>query len=137
MRAPLVCALLAAAAAAQETPTFAVRAARVLPVTGPEIRDGVVVVEGGRIRSVGRAADLLPLPSGVELLQAEVLVPGLVDAHATVGLSGLLNIPHDQDQLDPSRPIQPELRAVDAYNAREELVAWVRGFGVTTLHTGH
>ena len=32
---------------------------------------------------------------------------------------------------------QPELRAIDAYNPREELVAWVRSFGVTTIHTGH
>jgi imidazolonepropionase-like amidohydrolase len=29
------------------------------------------------------------------------------------------------------------LRAIDAYNTREELIAWVRGFGVTTVHTGH
>jgi imidazolonepropionase-like amidohydrolase len=33
--------------------------------------------------------------------------------------------------------VQPELRAIDAYNARERLIEWVRGFGVTTLHTGH
>jgi imidazolonepropionase-like amidohydrolase len=54
-----------------------------------------------------------------------------------VGLSGLLNIPHDQDQLERSSPIQPELRAIDAFNARDELVAWLRGFGITTVHTGH
>jgi imidazolonepropionase-like amidohydrolase len=29
------------------------------------------------------------------------------------------------------------LRALDAYNAREKLVEWLRGFGVTTVHTGH
>jgi hypothetical protein len=33
--------------------------------------------------------------------------------------------------------MQPELRAVDAYNARERLVEWVREHGVTTMHTGH
>ena len=33
--------------------------------------------------------------------------------------------------------MQPELRAIDAYNARERLVEWVRSFGVTTIHTGH
>ena len=33
--------------------------------------------------------------------------------------------------------MQPELRAIDAYNPRERLVEWVRGFGVTTMHTGH
>jgi hypothetical protein len=39
--------------------------------------------------------------------------------------------------LETSGPIQPELRALDAYNAREALVAYLRGFGVTTVHTGH
>jgi imidazolonepropionase-like amidohydrolase len=33
--------------------------------------------------------------------------------------------------------LQPELRAIDAYNPREELIEYVRGFGVTTVHTGH
>ncbi|MGI9200151.1 MAG: amidohydrolase family protein, partial [Woeseiaceae bacterium] len=33
--------------------------------------------------------------------------------------------------------LQPELRAIDAYNAREPLIEWVRGYGVTTVHTGH
>jgi imidazolonepropionase-like amidohydrolase len=61
----------------------------------------------------------------------------LIDAHAVLGLSGIYNIPHDQDQLERSSPIQPELRAIDAYNAQEDLIDWVRGFGVTTIHTGH
>src|SRR5690606_29235327 len=36
-----------------------------------------------------------------------------------------------------SNAIQPELRAIDAYNARERLVEWLREHGVTTIHTGH
>jgi imidazolonepropionase-like amidohydrolase len=48
-----------------------------------------------------------------------------------------LNQKQDQDQHDASAPIQPELRAIDAYNARERLIEWLRGLGVTTLHTGH
>jgi imidazolonepropionase-like amidohydrolase len=71
------------------------------------------------------------------VLEAKVVTPGLIDAHSTVGLTGVFNIPHDQDQLEHSGPIQPELRAVDAYNAKEELVDWIRSFGVTTIHTGH
>jgi len=39
--------------------------------------------------------------------------------------------------LEKSDPIQPELRAVDAYNANERLVEFLRDFGITTLHTGH
>jgi imidazolonepropionase-like amidohydrolase len=61
----------------------------------------------------------------------------LIDVHATVGLTGIYNVPYDQDQLEGAAAIQPELRALDAYNPLEELVAWVRSFGVTTIHTGH
>ena len=71
------------------------------------------------------------------MLKAAVVTPGLIDAHATVGLSGILNQPHDQDQLEKSASFQPELRAIDAYNARDPLVAWVRSYGVTTVNTGH
>jgi imidazolonepropionase-like amidohydrolase len=71
------------------------------------------------------------------VLEAAVVTPGLIDAHGTVGFSGILNIDHDQDQLERSSPIQPELRAIDAYNPHDPLVEWVRGFGITTVHTGH
>jgi imidazolonepropionase-like amidohydrolase len=54
-----------------------------------------------------------------------------------VGLGGILNKDQDQDQLERSTPIQPALRAMDAYNSHDELIAWIRGFGVTTVHTGH
>jgi imidazolonepropionase-like amidohydrolase len=33
--------------------------------------------------------------------------------------------------------MQPELRAMDAYNPLDPLVAWLRSFGVTTVHTGN
>jgi imidazolonepropionase-like amidohydrolase len=54
-----------------------------------------------------------------------------------VGVSGLENVPANQDQLDTSAPIQPALRAIDAYNPREDLVRFVRRLGITTVHTGH
>jgi len=33
--------------------------------------------------------------------------------------------------------VQPELRAIDAYNGGDPLVTWVRSLGVTTVNTGH
>ena len=73
----------------------------------------------------------------MQVLKARVVTPGLIDAHSTLGLSGLLNTQHDQDQLEHSAPLQPALAPVDAYNAQDRLIAWVRSFGVTTVHTGH
>ena len=102
----------------------------------PPIRNGVVLVKDGRIEQVGPAAQVR-VPAGYRTLKAAVVTPGLIDAHTVVGLSGYLNQPHDQEQVERSAPAQPELRAIDSYDARERLVEWVRGFGVTTIHTGH
>ena len=57
--------------------------------------------------------------------------------HTTVGFSGILNIDGDQDQLERSEPVQPELRAIDAFDTQAELIAWVRSYGVTAIHAGH
>ncbi|WP_331129327.1 amidohydrolase family protein [Longimicrobium sp.] len=115
----------------------AVRGETVYTMAGAAIRDGVVLVGAdGKIERVGSAAEV-PIPAGYRTLTGRVVTPGLVDAHSVVGLAGAMNQPHDQDQLDRNEAIAPELRAIDAYNAREQLVGWLRGYGVTTVHTGH
>ena len=129
--------LTAGAAAAQ----VAVRAETLHTVSGAPIENAVVVAGAdGRIEWVGPAAEA-NIPDGVDVLEAAVVTPGLVDPHSVVGLSGALNSNvgpvRDQDQLERSSPIQPDLRAIDAYDANETLVEWVRSYGVTTLHTGH
>ena len=117
-------------------PAFAVFGKTLVTMTGEPIQDGAVLVRDGKIDRVGTQAELA-VPADVPVLRAAIVTPGLIDAHATVGLSGLLNIPHDQDQLERSAPSQPELRALDAFNPRDELVGWLRSFGITTVHTGH
>ena len=130
--APLALMLLTAQASAQ----MAVRGETVHTMAGAAVRDGVVLIRGGKIERVGPASSV-QIPSGYRVITARVVTPGLIDAHTVVGLSGYLNQPHDQMQVERSAAIQPELRAVDTYNARERLVEWLRGFGVTTIHTGH
>ncbi len=116
---------------------LAVEGEWVHPVAGPPIENGVVLVGAdGRIEAVG-SADEVTIPSGYERISGAWVTPGLVDARSVVGLAGYLNIDHDQDQMDLSSAIQPELRAIDGYNARERLVEWVRNHGATTVQTGH
>jgi imidazolonepropionase-like amidohydrolase len=136
MRCLLALLLITTVASAKAWAQVAVRGETVYTMAGPMIRDGIVLIRDGKIERVGAAAEVR-IPSGYKTISARVVTPGLVDAHSTIGLSGYLNQPHDQMQLERSSPIQPELRAVDAYNGRERLVEWVRGFGVTTVHTGH
>jgi len=129
----LLCLACASAGAAGDV---AVRGETVYTMAGAPLKDGVVIVRGGRIERVGPSAGVV-IPAGLRVLTAKVVTPGLVDAHSVVGLSGYLNQAHDQDQIERSAPVQPELRAVDGYDPHERLVEWVRRFGVTTLHTGH
>lgn len=113
-----------------------VKATKIITVSGKPIENGAIVCKGGKIVSVGDASSLA-IPPGAIVKEAKVVTPGLIDVRTCVGLSGIINIEHDSDQLESSSPLQPELRAKDAYNATEELVEYVRGFGVTTIHTGH
>lgn len=125
--------LMALAANAQP---LLVRGDIVYTMAGEPIRDGVVLVRDGKIERVGTLAQT-GTPAGYRTVQAAVVTPGLIDAHTVVGLTGWLNQPHDQEQVERSAPLQPELRAVDAYNPRDELVGFIRNMGVTTIHTGH
>jgi len=122
--------------AAEPPAPVAIVAETVWTMAGPPIANGVVLLADGKVERVGPASEV-SIPEGYRRIEGKVATPGLIDAHTVVGLAGMYNVDHDQDQLDTGAPIQPELRAIDAYNAREELVAWLRSFGVTTIHTGH
>jgi len=108
----------------------------VYTMNGAPITNGVVLIENGKIEEVGAAADV-KIPDGYKVLKGKVVTPGIIDAHTVVGLAGILNVEADQMQLEKSSPMQPELRALDAYNPHEDLVEFLRNMGVTTVHTGH
>src|SRR5215218_6374156 len=115
---------------------IAIKGETVWTMAGEPITNGVVLVKDGKIQAVGSTAQV-KIPANYRTISAKVVTPGLIDAHSVVGLNGYLNQPHDQMALDGGGPMQPELRAIDAYNADERLIEWIRGFGVTTIHTGH
>ncbi len=123
--------------AISSTAQIAVRGETVWTMAGENISNGVVLIgANGKIEAVG-AASSVNIPSNYRTISAKVVTPGLIDAHTVIGLNGYMNQPHDQMALDGSNPMQPELRAIDSYDAQERLIQWVREFGVTTIHTGH
>jgi imidazolonepropionase-like amidohydrolase len=132
MKKLIIAILILSAAAGQAQ--VAIKAETVYTVSGTPIRNGVVLIKNGKIEDVGAG---LAIPAGYKLYEAKAVTPGFVDARSLVGISGAMNIPTDQDQLEKSNPIQPDLRAIDAYNPEESLVKVVRDYGVTTMHTGH
>ena len=105
--------------------------------TGKLLSNGRILVNKAIIQAVGTQYEI-DAPGGAVRLEAQVVTPGFIVAHTVVGLAGYLNDPgSDQDQLDRSNAIQPELRALDAYNPEEPLVAHLRNHGITTIQTGH
>lgn len=115
---------------------IAVKGETVYTMNGSAISDGVVLINDGKIEEVGPASDI-SIPGGYDVHEAKVVTPGMIDAHSVVGLAGYYNQDHDQDQLETSNAVQPELRAIDSYNAREFLVTYLNNKGMTTIHTGH
>ena len=115
---------------------IAVKGETVWTMAGEPISNGVVLVNNGKIEAIGPQSSV-QIPANYKVISAKVVTPGLIDAHTVIGLNGYLNQPHDQMALEGSGPLQPELRAIDAYNSDEKLIEWVRQFGVTTIHTGH
>ncbi len=121
----LLLAGLAPRPAAQERPVAFV-GARVLPVTGAPIENGVVVVKDGRIVAVG-AAGAVAVPPDAERrdVPGQVLMPGLVDTHSHIGGGW---------GADESAPLQPDVRMLDAVNCRDEGFQRAQAGGITTVN---
>lgn len=113
---------------------IAVKADTLYTMAGEKLIDGVVLIEDGKFSKVGKN---VKIPSDFQIYTAKVATPGLIDPRSTVGLAGAYNDSFDSNELDETSPIQPQLRAIDAYNPEDELVGWLRENGITTVHTGH
>ncbi len=112
-------------AGAQDKPQVFV-GARVIPIAGPEIPNGVVVVERGKIVAVG-AEGSTKVPAGAirHDLSGKVLMPGFVDTHSHIG---------DVEGADASAPIQPDVRVIDSINVRASDFQKAQAGGMTTVN---
>lgn len=108
----------------QETPV-AFTGGWILPIAGPPITNGVLVVQHGKIVAVGPAGTPIPSGATVRGISGRVLMPGLVDTHSHVGaVAG----------GDGSSPIQPEVRVLDALDVRDPSLHRARAGGITTVN---
>lgn len=111
------------AAAAQDQPQAFVHA-RIIPVAGPEIPEGTLVVHKGRIVAVGASA---PVPSGAVRIEArgKTIMPGLVDTHSHIG---------GGSGGDSSSALNPDVRLLDSFNARSSGLTRALSGGITTVN---
>lgn len=66
---------------------LAVRCGRILDGTGRVLRDGVIVVQDGKVKAIGEGLSA-PLGARVIDLPTAVMTPGFVDAYSHLGLAG-------------------------------------------------
>ena len=97
-----------------------------MPVDGPVIPEGVLLVEGDRILAVGSPDEVaVPGDAVVRDLRGAVIVPGLVDLHSHIG-GGRLH-----EQLGQT---QPGVSAVDAIDPTHPSIQRAQAGGITTAN---
>lgn len=111
-------------AQAQERPT-AFFGATIYPISSEPIENGVLVVHQGKITAVGGANTGIPGNAERIDVTGKVIMPGLVDTHSHIGRG---------DGGDASSATHPDVRIVDAIDARSDTFRKARTGGVTTVN---
>ncbi len=109
----------------QEKPIAFINA-RIIPIAGQPIEQGILLVQNGKITAVGDARTVR-LSSDVQTidLAGKVIMPGLVDSHSHIG---------GGSGADASGPIQPDVRLLDGINARAASIQRAQAGGITTVN---
>ena len=111
----------------------AIVGATVLTATGQEIEDGVVVMDGGRIVSVGGAGTAVP-PGAMRIeARGKWVTPGLIDAHSHLGVYPSPGVSSRQDGNEMSDPNTAGVWAEHSVWPQDPAFQRARAGGVTTL----
>lgn len=103
---------------------------------GEVIENGYILIDGKKIKEVGKAEDV-PAFGGEEFdFSGKVAVPGFVDAHSHIGIFGNGGTALRNDLNETSELVVPHLRAIDGVNPMDEYFAEALSSGVTTVVTG-
>jgi imidazolonepropionase-like amidohydrolase len=111
--------------------------ARLLPISGPVIEKGNLLIENGKIKQLGKD---VAIPSGVEVIDVRGywVTPGFIDCHTHISTfyepRMMPSLASDANEC--STPITPQVRAMDALNPQDPAIAKVRAAGFTTVYTG-
>lgn len=109
--------------------------AKLVTITQGTLEGADLLIDQGKIAAIG--TKLAP-PQGCETLDATGcwVTPGLIEAHSHLGTGNEPNTPgHTGDTNETSNPITPQVRAMDAFNARNMGIAATRQAGFTTCCT--
>jgi imidazolonepropionase-like amidohydrolase len=114
--------------------TFAIRNARIVPVSGPEIARGTVVVSGGKIAAVGADA---AVPQGATVIDGAGLTvyPGMMDAGTSIGLSEIPQGAPATVDVSETGSFNPNAQAFWGVNPHSAHIGVTRVVGITHVLT--
>jgi len=110
---------------AQEIP-IVLKGAKIITISGDPIKDAVMIIQNGKIKSIGLAAEI-EIPSDAEIIAAigKVIMPGLVDTHSHIG---------EGDGGDKSSTTHPDVRILDAIDPKSDTFKKAIAGGITTVN---
>ncbi len=108
----------------QSTPQ-AFTGAKIIPISGEPINNGVLVVQDGKISTVGDADTDIPGDAEVHDVSGKVLMPGLVDTHSHIG---------EGDGGDRSTALHPDVRIMDTIDPRSKTFRKAVAGGLTSVN---
>lgn len=131
--AVLVCLFGSTLQAQAPAPVTAIRDAAIVPVTGPRIPRGTVLLRGDKIEAVGAE---VAVPPGATIIDGTGLTvyPGLIDSGTQLGLSEIGSVPGSIDTQELG-DFNPHDDALTAVNPHSELIPVTRANGITTAIT--
>jgi hypothetical protein len=97
---------LTASSSARVGPTYAIVNCKIIPVSGPPIENGVIIIRDGLIESLG-PKEKIYVPEDAEVIKADSLFayPGLIDIHTNLFL--------EPAKEEPQRPGATEAMAAE------------------------
>lgn len=130
---PLVALCVAAARVEAQSRAVVIRNATLVPVTGPRVERGTIVLRNGRIEALGVN---VAAPSDATLIDATGLFvyPGLIDAGTNLGLTEIGSVPGGEDTREIG-DFNPQNVILSGINPHSELIPVTRVDGVTTVIT--
>ncbi len=110
----------------------AITGGKLLTVTHGTIENGVILLQSGKISAVGTAASI-KIPKGATIVDAKgmTVYPGLIAAETTLGLSEVESDEVNNDLVETSEEIFPQMHVYDAFHAETERIPIARFNGIT------
>ena len=107
--------------------------ATVHPVTGPDVPNGTILFDKGKIVGIGTG---LALPPGTERIDVtgKHVYPGLVLATSSTGLNEIGSVRATRDAVETGS-INPNIRAEAGVNPESEIIPVTRANGITVAMT--